>query len=86
MIVEDTLSLATMHRSKATSRRHTSSFTKFVARLQHTFTSKSVKSSTPIVRTNLLIPIQRSTPVRLRIFDHRFINYGSLIVASIHCP
>ncbi|CAF4004397.1 unnamed protein product, partial [Rotaria sordida] len=36
-----------MHRSQQSRKRHSSSFIKFVARLQHTFSSKNIKSSTP---------------------------------------
>ncbi|CAF1132503.1 unnamed protein product [Adineta steineri] len=39
-----------MHRSQQSRRRHhSSSFTKFVARIQHTFSSKNIKSSTPVI-------------------------------------
>jgi hypothetical protein len=40
-----------MHRSQQSRKRHhSSSFTKFVARIQHTFSSKNIKSSTPIIQ------------------------------------
>ncbi|CAF1132751.1 unnamed protein product [Rotaria sordida] len=42
-----------MHRSQQSRKRHSSSFIKFVARLQHTFSSKNIKSSTPIVQQQL---------------------------------
>ncbi len=39
-----------MYRIQHSRKRHSSSFTKFVARLQHTFSSKNIKSSTPIIQ------------------------------------
>lgn len=49
-----------MPRTKQSHRRHStsssSSFTKFVARLQHTFSSKNLKSSTPIIQQAVFKP------------------------------
>jgi hypothetical protein len=50
-----------MPRTQQTRKRHStsSSFTKFVARLQHTFSSKNIKSSTPVIQQEIF---QRSNP------------------------
>ncbi len=44
-----------MPRTQQARKRHssTSSFTKFVARLQHTFSSKNIKSSTPVIQQQI---------------------------------
>lgn len=41
----------------------TLSFTKFVARLQHTFSSKNLKSSTPIIQQTTFKPKDSSSKV-----------------------
>jgi hypothetical protein len=50
-----------MPRTQQSRKRHSSStsFTKFVARLQHTFSSKNIKSSTPIIQQEI---VHRSKP------------------------
>jgi hypothetical protein len=54
-----------MYRSQQSRKRHhSSSFTKFVARIQHTFSSKNIKSSTPIIQQQQQLSRQaNSTPV-----------------------
>jgi hypothetical protein len=44
-----------MPRTQQSRKRHSSSssFTKFVARLQRTFSSKNIKSSTPIIQQEI---------------------------------
>ncbi|CAF1519084.1 unnamed protein product [Adineta ricciae] len=46
-------------------RHHSSSFIKFVARIQHTFSSKNLKSSTPVISQMPPIHPVNSTPVPL---------------------
>jgi hypothetical protein len=57
-----------MHRSQQSRKRyHSSSFIKFVARIQHTFSSKNIKSSTPVIQQQQqqLSRQTNSTPVSL---------------------
>jgi hypothetical protein len=54
-----------MHRLQQSRKRHSTSFTKFIARLQHTFSAKNIKSSTPVIQQQQVSRPLNPTPVSL---------------------
>jgi hypothetical protein len=50
-----------MHRAQHSRKRQSTSFTKFVARLQHTFSSKNIKASTPVIQQHISRPANTAT-------------------------
>ncbi|CAF2041253.1 unnamed protein product [Rotaria magnacalcarata] len=59
-----------MPRAQQSRKRHSSSFIKFVARLQHTLSTKNIKASTPVIQQQLS---RQSNPAPLPKFPS-FIN------------
>jgi hypothetical protein len=62
-----------MPRTQHSRKRHSTSFTKFVARLQHTFSSKNIKSSTPLIQQQTFPPLNPIPRVSL-IYSKRIFN------------
>jgi hypothetical protein len=61
-----------MPRTQHLCKRHSTSFTKFIARLQHTFSSKNIKSST-LIQQRTFPPLNPTPRVSL-IYSKRIFN------------
>ena len=65
-----------MPRTQHSRKHHSTSFTKFVARLQRTFSYKNVKSSTPLIQQQVFVPPNPSPLVSLIHYKRIFhMNY-----------